>query len=252
MANAKMLKFKKKVKFIWDHIWELIKTAIPAAIMYMCAGAITLWLGMNIDSEKMTFTWKSAALVWMIICIVVAAAYNGIMAWAQGGSHYEMLASGNVKRATADIYGEGYKISAHREAKEYRVWKGFVAGSIVAAIGIAFAIAFGVNQAAIAERLAEKSMGLLEMLGIMLSGWNLLPFYYANSFGNNISYFVGIAMALLPVAITGAFYIIGAYARRNKAIRQQELADKQAQMEANKPKKINYGGLPGTKPKKRK
>ena len=34
--------------------------------------------------------------------------------------------------------------------------------------------------------------------------------------------------------------------------RKQEIADRQAAAEASKEKKINYGGLPGTKPKKRK
>jgi hypothetical protein len=46
-------------------------------------------------------------------------------------------------------------------------------------------------------------------------------------------------------------YIAGAYSRRSKRLRQQRLEDKAVEA-ANKPKKINYGGLPGTKPKKRK
>jgi hypothetical protein len=49
-------------------------------------------------------------------------------------------------------------------------------------------------------------------------------------------------------------YIAGAYARRNKAIRQQLLAEQaeKAEEERRKNKKVNYGALPGTKPKKRK
>ena len=47
-------------------------------------------------------------------------------------------------------------------------------------------------------------------------------------------------------------YIVGAYGKRKKRLREQEIADKEAAREANKEKKINYGGLPGTKPKKRK
>ena len=66
------------------------------------------------------------------------------------------------------------------------------------------------------------------------------------------SYYLSCLFALIPIGVHGGFYIAGAYAKRNKAIRQQILADKAAEVEANKPKKINYGGLPGTKPKKRK
>jgi hypothetical protein len=73
-----------------------------------------------------------------------------------------------------------------------------------------------------------------------------------NANGFAISYYWSCLFGLLPIAVTGAFYIIGAYGRRNKALREQRIADAQAAAEANRVKKINYGGLPGTKPKKRK
>jgi hypothetical protein len=57
---------------------------------------------------------------------------------------------------------------------------------------------------------------------------------------------------LIPTIVCGLCYIWGAYARRNKTWRAQELKRKAEEELANKPKKINYGGLPGTKPKKRK
>ena len=53
-------------------------------------------------------------------------------------------------------------------------------------------------------------------------------------------------------SVSGGLYIAGAYGRRNKTLRQQEIAARAAEAEQSKPKKINYGGLPGTKPKKRK
>ena len=68
----------------------------------------------------------------------------------------------------------------------------------------------------------------------------------------HISYFLTCLFALVPIAVSGGFYIAGAYARRAKAVRQQLIADKAAEAEVNRVKKINYGGLPGTKPKKRK
>ena len=53
------------------------------------------------------------------------------------------------------------------------------------------------------------------------------------------------------LSVSGGLYIAGAYGRRNKTLRQQEIAARAAEAEQSKPKKINYGGLPGTKPKKR-
>ena len=63
---------------------------------------------------------------------------------------------------------------------------------------------------------------------------------------------ISLPFALLPIIVTGVMYIVGAYGKRNKTIRAQELADKAAAVEQAKVKKINYGGLPGTKPRKRK
>ena len=73
-----------------------------------------------------------------------------------------------------------------------------------------------------------------------------------NATGVSISYFISCLFALIPIAVSGVFYIVGAYSRRNKRLREQMIAQHAAEAEENKVKKINYGGLPGTKPKKRK
>ena len=96
------------------------------------------------------------------------------------------------------------------------------------------------------------AISVIVLLGFLLSGWSLLPLYFANASGVAVSYFLSLLFALIPIVVTGVLYIVGAYARRAKTIRQQELADKAAAAEQTKEKKINYGGLPGTKPKKRK
>ena len=75
-----------------------------------------------------------------------------------------------------------------------------------------------------------------------------------NQAGMAVSYYYSLFFAFIPILVSGGVYIAGAYARRNKAIRQQQLAElaAKAEEEKKKNKKINYGGLPGTKPKKRK
>ena len=72
--------------------------------------------------------WNNTNIAWTVVCILGGAAYNALMAWAHGGSHYEMLVSGNVKRMSAEQFEGGYKMSSHKEAKEYRIWKGFAIG----------------------------------------------------------------------------------------------------------------------------
>lgn len=244
-----MAKFKQKFKYYAGYVWQMIKSSLPSMFMYLCAGTILMLIFFSGVEEDQPLEWKNKHLIWAIVCIVVAAAYDGLIAWANGGSHYEMLVSGNIKRSTADMYGTAYKMSSHKEAKEYRIWKGFVVGAIIGLFPLVMGIIFGCNQTTIDTSLTKAPWALV---GFILSGWSIIPFYGINLTGAGVSYFLTCLFALLPICVHGGFYIAGAYAKRNKTIRQQILADKAAEAEANKPKKINYGGLPGTKPKKRK
>ncbi len=246
MANN----FKKKVKFIGAYIWSLFKSSVLTSIMYFCASAILMMLILR--GEKID--WTNSDITWTIVCILGGAAYNAIAAWANGGMHYEMLVSGNVKRSTYDAYGNEYKMSNHKLAKEYRVWKGFVIGTFTAIVPIIFGILCGANQAEIHSGKLSNGVSALIILAFFLSGWTIMPLYCMNKVGISVSYYVSIAFALIPVLVSGVMYIGGAYARRNKAVRQQLLAEQaeRAAEEKKKNKKINYGALPGTKPKKRK
>ena len=113
-------------------------------------------------------------------------------------------------------------------------------------------IIFGCNQTAIDEKSMGKGVAVLMIVFFLLSGWSILPFYYMNGSGIYVNYFASCLFALVPIAVTGGMYIAGAYGKRRKVIREQELADRAAAAEAQREKKINYGGLPGTKPRKRK
>ncbi len=243
MANV-----KKTLKKVGRYTWDMYKASLPAAFMFFCASSILMMLTM--DTE--TLAWDNEALTWTLVCGLGAAAYAALIGWATGGSHYEMLVSGNVKRMSAMDIDGGYKMSSHKESKEYRVWKGFAIGGFTAIYSIVLGIIFGCCQARIDGGLNGGGFAVFVLISLLFSGWSLLPFYYLNASGIYVSYFLSCFCALLPILVTGGFYIWGAYSRRNKAIRQQIIAEKAAQAEANREKKINYGGLPGTKPKKRK
>ena len=244
MANV-----KKTMKRVGRYTWDMFKASIPAAFMFFCASAILMMLTMK--GEKIT--WSNSSLVWTLVCGGAACAYAALIAWATGGNHYEMLVSGNVKRMSAASIDGGYKMSSHKESKEYRAWKGFAIGGFTAIYSIVFGIIFGCCQARIDAGLSGGALAIFVLVAFLFSGWSILPIYCINvTSGMHISYFLTCLFALLPIAVSGGFYIAGAYARRAKAVRQQLIADKAAEAEANRVKKINYGGLPGTKPKKRK
>lgn len=239
----------KGMKKFGRYVWELFKGSILASLMYFCAGAVLMMLTM-----KEEVVWNGGKVAWTVGCILVAAAYQGLLSWTSGGNAYEMLVSGNVKRSTYDAYGNEYKMSNHKEAKEYRAWKGFAIGAFVALIPVIFGIILGCNQAKIHTDSLGKGLGIAVLTSFLLSGWSIIPLYCINATGGAVSYFLSIAFAIIPVVVSGVMYIVGAYARRNKALRLQMLAEKAEQEEAAKRanRKINYGGLPGTKPKKRK
>jgi hypothetical protein len=163
-----------------------------------------------------------------------------------------MLVSGNLKRISAERYGEGYKISSHKEVKEFRMWKGFAIGLMIAMWTMIVAIVFGCNQAAIDSKQVGQDLTGFTLLGLMTSGWAILPFYYMNASGAAASYFFALLFTVLQIGVSGGFYIAGAYGKRRKSVKEQMLAEKAAAAQEKKEKKINYGGLPGTKPKKRK
>lgn len=244
--NGKVI--KETFKKIGRYAWEFIKGSFPAGIMYCCAGTILMMLTLNSE----TLHWTSKDVTWTVVCILGAAVYNALIAWAHGGSQYEMLVSGNIKRMSEGQLDGGYKMSSHKEVKEYRAWKGFVVGAVTALIALVFGVLFACNQTQIDSGEAKGACAALMLLGFLLSGWSIIPLYLMNATGASISYFISCIFALIPIVVSGAFYIIGAYARRNKRLREQLIAEHAAQAEAEKVKKINYGGLPGTKPKKRK
>ena len=239
---------KKSLKKFGRYVWELFKASIPSSFMFFCAGTILLMLTMRGE----TLDWTGSDVAWTIVCSIGGAAYCALISWANGGSHYEMLVSGNVKRMSADDMGGGFKMSSHKEAKEYRIWKGFAIGGFTAIFTVILGIIFGCLQGQIDSGSPSRGVAILMLIGFLISGWSLIPLYLMNATGVAISYFISCIFALVPIAVTGGFYIAGAYARRNKRLREQMIAQKAAEEEANRVKKVNYGGLPGTKPKKRK
>lgn len=247
------MSFKKTMKKIGRYTWELFKMSFPSLFMYAALSLIVVMLTMG---ETLTFSAGKAT--WWAVCLAGALAYNGLMAYVQGSSGFEMLVSGNMKRMSMEALEGGYKMSTYKEVKEYRAWKGFVVGGILAIFPIVTGIVFGCNQELIDSVFSNGTVqsnagfGWVFLILLIFGGWSTSLFLLLNTTGVTISYFVCIAFAVLPVLVTGFLYIVGAYGKRRKALKEQELRDREsAKQEAITPK-VNYGGLPGTKPRKRK
>lgn len=241
-----MSDFKTKNKIFWRIVRETLLHAIAPTMMFLVAGGVMLiFFAKDYSFAKMT--------AWSVVCGVVALAYDGLLTWLVGGTHYEQLVSGNMKRRSAMNSGRELNIASYKYEKEYRPWKGFAMGAWYAAIVLIGAIVFGCNQEHIGQKTSSTGLGIFVLIFDLLAGWIYIPFQIKNmTVPTTVSYFHCMWFALLPVVVSGVTYICGAYAKRAKRIREQELAQKAREAEEKKPKKINYGGLPGTKPKKKK
>lgn len=244
-----MEKLKKFMKMLGAYLWQFFKSSFPVSMMYFCAGTILMMLGMKNNADMV---WNNKVLLWTIVCSAAGVVYNALAMWGIGGGHYEMLVTGNVKRMSVSEIEGGYKMSRHKLVQEYRPWKGFVIGAYCGFFMIFFGLLFGFNQAKVNVENPSRFIGSMLLISFLLTGCSILPLYALNQSGVYVSYFWSCAFAIIPIVVSGAFYIIGAYSKRNKRVREQLIADKMAEKEAQKEKKINYGGLPGTKPKKRK
>ena len=92
-----MAKVKAALKSAGRQVWEAFKGSLPAGMMYLCAGTVFWMLTMKDENS----VWDNKALIWLIVCLGVAAVYNVFISYAQGGQGYEMLVSGNLKRSSA-------------------------------------------------------------------------------------------------------------------------------------------------------
>jgi hypothetical protein len=244
------------IKF-WKNVWETVKSSFVSLLMYFGVSSIVF---MSTFSGELSQGMTGTRAAWVFGGIAVALAYNAFTMFAFGGQGYEMLVSGNLKRRSAQAMGTSMKISSHKEEKEFRYWRGFVTPWIISLLVVVTGVVFGVNQTTIdtlllstnKEQTISTGLAILFLALLILGGWSIFPFMYFNLGGMSISYYWSIPLALLPIIFSGVFYIVGAYAARGKAIKKQQQADLASQKAIEKPKKINYGGLPGTKPKKKK
>ena len=161
---------------------------------------------------------SSESLMWLrillgIVCILGGAAFNAHLAYNTGAMHYDAYLTGCIHRKRIE---EGISSGGdHRPEREYAPWKGFYIGFLVG-IPVILAIGLACIPGAINE---EMHVG--QFMLIMFGGFAIVPVSWAtNGFksvtASSLNYLWGLFMVLLPIIVTGVFYIIGAMAEKRK------------------------------------
>lgn len=193
-----------KVRLFFRIIKECMKRSVTPYVMYLFMSLLML------SAQVITIT--ALNLVLSITCIVIGAMYNAHLAYNYGAKHYDSYMTGCLHRQN-----QAFGISSggdHREEMEYRPYKGFLIGFFTAMPVIIFGI--------LAGRFPQAS-GIIYTLYILIAGFAIIPTGWFGQFaGIAVSGYWSILGALLPILVSGVFYIVGAHAEEKKKAEMAE------------------------------
>lgn len=201
-------KTKKSFRF-WRTQWECLQKALLPALMYMFMS--TLLLASQLISAD-NLVWLKISLG--IVCILIGAAFNAHLCFTFGKTHYDAYVAGQAHKNDALFGIETGKVI--RTELEYRPWKGFYIGFLV---GVPVII-----LGAVAAAPGAMASGWAAIVLILFAGWAIMPVSWFGATGASFAY--SIFMIILPVAVSGAFYIVGAMFQKRKKREQAERAQR--------------------------
>ena len=218
-----MSNFKKEAGKVWRTVRECLVHALVPIFMYLAMSGILLIVLQKHAGEDGAVS-RSTVLTASIICGVIAVAYNALMSWGCGGTHFEQLISGNMKRRSAAELGSDLTITGYKEHKEYRPWKGFLMGFFVCIPVVVAGLLFGKFQPVIESGTTGKGAAVALLIFEFFAGWAVMPFQYLHA----SNFYMSTLVALIPFVVSGVFYIVGAYSKRAKVAKEQALADRKS------------------------
>lgn len=193
--------------------WECFRRAVTPYLMYLFMSLICLvcQLGNNVYVHTLLGS----------VCILAGAAYNAHLCYHYGKLHYGSLVAGELHRKN-ELFGIESG-GDHRPEREFRVWKGFLIGLYVALpVIILGAVAGSIPSA----KLASSAGGLAYYALAMFAGWAVIPITWmgtvtapdGTALGLRVTPYWSIAFSLLPILVSGCFYLIGAYVEKKSRL----------------------------------
>ncbi len=165
------------------------------------------------------------------LCIAGGAAFNAQLAYSYGKLHFDSYLTGCLHRQNVRMgIASG---GDHRPEQEYRPWKGFLIGFYV---GLPVLI-FGTLA------IFRATWAWAEVLLDMFAAWAILPIQWHRGLkfpGENdwayppVSGGWSLLSLLLPILVTGVFYIVGAYCEKRRKQAESRRAEEIASVTEKK------------------
>ena len=212
-----------KARRFWRIQGECWRRMITPYMMYLFMSMLLL------ATQLVETAWLKYLLG--TICIVIGALFNAHLAYTTGVTHYGAFLTGCIHRRNIEqgIVSGG----DHHPEREYAPWKGFYIGFLIGIPVIVFAGISCIPGAVV--------NGFGKFFLVMVAGFAITPVSWI--FGGFEGAPAGVyawsmLFVLLPVIVTGVFYIIGAHVekRRKKVIEERGAA---VQEEKNAPKEYH-------------
>ncbi len=191
--------------------WRIQKTcmyrAVTPYLMYLIMSLIMLCCQL-IPQPTLKY-------ILSVLCLIGGMAYNAHLAYHYGENHYGAYVAGCLHRQNA-LFGIESG-GDHRVEREYRVWKGFLIGFYVGLPVILLGVIAG----------SVPALGTTgELILDMFAGWAIIPFQWIrDSLAGGWVLYLAAFMSVIPVTVTGIFYIVGAMREKTK----REEADARAE-----------------------
>lgn len=189
-----------KKQLVGRNIKECWRRAVTPSLMYLFMSLLAFACSV-INSFALVVVLGS-------VCIVIGAMFNAHLCYQCGKIHYDAYITGCLHRKN-QLFGIASG-GDHRVEREYRPWKGFLIGFLVGVPVIFFAL------------LTLAAPGIFEVALMMFCGYAIFPVQWMRiGLGiESISALWSIAFIVLPVIVSGVFYLIGA--RKEKLVKEKE------------------------------
>lgn len=188
---------------------ELWRRMITPYLMYFFMSLIML------ACQAIENMW--AQIIIGVLCIGAGAFFNGHLCYNYGILHYGFYVSGELHRRN-ELFGI-QSGGDHRPEKEYRPWKGFVIGLF---IGVPV-IVLGVLSGRYMNETVGGSFAAIAL--VMFAGWAIIPISWLRNYVPSLgkpSFYWSILMIILPILVSGIFYILGAMSDKRKRAEETE------------------------------